>query len=156
GTFGPFGMGWIGSTSSLNVGGGAWQWNTQTGTHQEWAWGRLAQPGLHEMVLHDTFYSGADFSEPFTATLGTVDIQPGDITITSTNLQDRAVITVTTGMPLPGLAATTYGLSQQSRFDNIPISNYGTWTYTMTLTSTASLAVSTDSADRFNLYVYLE
>ena len=154
--FGPTGMAWLGSTASVYLFGGAWQWGTLTGTTEDWVAGPALVSGLHEMVLHDTFYSGATFSEPFTATLGTVHLDPTALEIHSNNLRDQTVLTFTTAMTLPGLAANAYGLSQQSRLPNNPIQAYHTWFHEFSLTNTASIDISTDASDPFDLYLYLD
>jgi subtilisin family serine protease len=155
--FGPYDLWGMGGSDYLNLGGGEWQWSTRTGTTAEWVSGSLTQPGLHEVVLHNVWYSGADFSEPFTGTLGTVTLSTDHIEIASNRTRDSAVISVTTGMTLPsGLAVTGYGLSQRQVLHDQPIQAQGTYFTEVPLTNTASVEFSTNSPRSIDLYLYVD
>jgi hypothetical protein len=147
----------MGGSAYRYLGGGEWQWGTNTDSTSEWVSGPMGQPGLHEVVLHNVWYSGADFTEPFTGTLGPVTANRDHFYLISNNPQDSALLTVTTGLTLPtGLAVNCYGLSQRYTLYNLPIQNQGTYFYQTAFTNTASVEFSTASAEAIDLYLYID
>lgn len=157
GLFGPYALWGMGGSAYNFLGGGMWQWATNTNGPAEWVSAPLGQPGLHEIVLHNDWYSGADFSEPYTGTLGTVRLSTGAIALDSNRARDSTTFTVTTGMTLStGLAASGYGLSQRSILHDLPIQAQGTYFYEITLSDTASVEFSTGSPRQIDLYMYLD
>ncbi|HUS16870.1 MAG TPA: S8 family serine peptidase, partial [Chloroflexia bacterium] len=155
--FGPADLWWMGGSAFNYLGGGTWQWGTNTNTTSEWVSGGLSQTGLHEVVLHNVWYSGADFSEPFTGTLGPVTLSHDRIDMVSNSTHESTVISVTTGLTLPtGLTVNGYGLSQRTVMHDLPIQAQGTYFYEMAVTNTASLEFNTGSAQAMDLYLYID
>ncbi|HMA34950.1 MAG TPA: S-layer homology domain-containing protein [Chloroflexia bacterium] len=155
--FGPYDLWGMGGSAYNYEGGGEWQWGTNTNTTAEWVSGGLSQPGLHEVVLHNVWYSGADFSEPFTGTLGPVQLSQDHIEIDSNNTQDSTTISFTTGLTLAtGLVTSGYGLSQRSVLHDLPIQAQGTYFYDLAVTNTASIEFSTSSPHAIDLYLYID
>ncbi|MGI8587203.1 MAG: S-layer homology domain-containing protein [Chloroflexia bacterium] len=155
--FGPYDLWGFGGSQFLYEGLGLWQWGTNTGTTAEWVSGSLTQPGLHEVVMHNDWYSGADYSEPLTGTLGPVTLSADHIDIVSNSTHGSAVISVTTGMTLPkGMAVNSYGLSQQTVLRDQPIQAQGSYFYEIPLSNTASVEFSTGSAQPIDLYIYVD
>ncbi len=74
--------GWFGPYS-LDIAGGStragtrpnWEFETATGTTEEWAFGP-AQDGLHMLAQHAVLFGGHQASVPFTTTVGLVTVQP--------------------------------------------------------------------------------
>jgi len=155
--FGPYDLWGIGGSVYNYQGGGQWGWQTATGGPSEWVSGPLGQPGLHEVVIHNVWYSGAALSEPFTGTLGTVTLSTGAINLDTDRTQDQAVISVTTALTLPkGLIVTGYGLSQREVIHDQPIRPEGTYFYELPLSNTASVEFSTQSATNMDLYLFID
>ncbi len=155
--FGPYDLWGMGGSTYNYEGSGQWQWATNTGTTAEWVSGTLTQPGLHEVVLHNVWYSGADFSEPFTGTLGTATLSTDQIQLDTDQTHATTTISVTTGMTLPtGLAVTGYGLSRRTVTHDLPIQAQGTYFDEIPLSNTASVEFSTASPAPIDLYLYVD
>ena len=107
-------------------------------------------------MLHNVFYSGMDHSEPFTATLGTVQLSQDHLDITSNRPSDSTVLTLTTNMDLPGVRAQAYGLAQKQTWPNIEILPEHTWFTETNVSDVASVEFSTEAPDGTNVDLYVD
>jgi hypothetical protein len=157
GLFGAYDLWGMGGSAFNYEGGGQWAWGTNTDSTAEWVSGPLSQVGLHEIVMHNDWYSGADFAEPFTGTVGTATLSTDHIDIDSDQTHGSATISVTTGITLPsGMAVNGYGLSQRTVEHDLPIQAQGTYFEEIPLTNTASVEFSTNSQYPIDLYLYVD
>jgi subtilisin family serine protease len=154
--YGSHGMDGIAGSAWTNLGGGSWQWRTNTDTTEEWISARLSQQGSHETVLHNVFYSGSGHSEPFTTTLGTVELSQDYVNITSNQTRDSATISFTTNRDIPGLRAQAYGLAQKRTWPNNSVIPLQTWFTDTVLTDLASVEFSTDAPTGINVDMYVD
>ncbi len=154
--FGPHGMDGMASSVWTNLGNGAWTWRTNTDTTEEWVSARLGQVGTHEAVLHNVFFSGLAHSEPFTATLGTVQLSKDSLDITTSEPHGSATLTMTTSMDLPGLRSQAYGLAQKQTWRDNEIRPQHTWFTETNVSNVASIEFSTEAPDGVNVDLFVD
>ena len=110
GYFGPYTLDVVGKSPAVQAGRGTWRFDTATDGAEEWVTAPL-QSGLHEILLHNVLYSGAKFRVPYTVTVGTVQVQPAELSLSTASDEGSAMITFTSGITLSDLVAEGYGLS---------------------------------------------
>ena len=154
--FGPSGMDGIAGSDVMYLGGGEWQWRTASNGTEEWVSGRLGETGTHEAVLHNVFYGGLEQAEPFTGTLGIVQLSSDSLSITSNQPHGSTVLTMTTGVDLPGVKAQAYGLSQKQTWRDIEIQPLHTWFTDTTFSDLASIEFSTEAPDGTDIDMYVD
>src|SRR5436190_6821311 len=139
-----------------NIGGGDWQWKTDTDTTEEWVTARLGNTGMHEAVLHNVFYSGLEHSESFTATMGTVQLSNESLDIVSSRTADSTTMTLTTNMDLPGVRAQAYGLAQKQTWPHNSIAPLHTWFTETNVSNVGAIEFSTAAEDNVNVDLYVD
>src|SRR5205823_670539 len=115
---------------------------TNTDTTEEWIAAPIWQTGVHEAVLHNVFFSGLAHSEPFTATLGTVQLSRDSLDITTNEPHGSTTLTMTTGMDVPGIRTHAYGLARKQTWRNNEIRPEHTWFTETSVSNVASIEFS--------------
>jgi hypothetical protein len=107
----PYILDTVGKSANTNIGAGVWTFQTATGGAEEVVSG-TASDGLHAILQHGTGWTGDKFDVPFKTTVGTATVDPASISITSATDSGSFDVTFKAGVPLTGLTAAAYGLSQ--------------------------------------------
>ena len=157
----PYVLDTVGGSPNTNVGGGVWTFDTATGGAREIITAP-AQSGLHAALQHQVGFEGDDFHVPFETTIGTVSVDPAEVTIDSATDAGTFEITFNSTVDLDGLTAEGFGLSQPDLFPhtaqqddpNDPSSASVKLDVTIEHASTAhfSTDLETDDIDLFVVY----
>ena len=161
--YGPYTLDILeGSSANTYLGSGRYRWQTNTGGPREIV-AVDARPGLNLIALHNVLYAGADTSEPFTGTVGTIRVAPRPIEITTDQDTGSVQVTVQSSLALDALAAEGWGLSlpeifpnQVARQDDPGDPATASYTRTVTVEHAALLEVFTGNSpgNDLDLYVY--
>jgi hypothetical protein len=109
---GPYILDTVGKSPNTNTQAGVWQFNTATGGNREVV-AAPAQEGLHALVQHQVGWQGDKFHVPFETTVGSASVTPTEVEQTTTADTGSFDVTFKAGVPLDGLEADGFGLSQK-------------------------------------------
>lgn len=156
--FGPYPEWLLGGSVNSWIGGGIFPFQSVTGTTEEWVSTHLNNvQAAHEIVHHNVGYAGRAPAEPFTDTLGIVNLSSASVDVSTNSSSGSVPITLTTGLTLPnGLRTSAFGLSQQSTLRNLYVVQYGTWFDNLTLTNTAALELTTHADNDADIDLFLD
>jgi uncharacterized repeat protein (TIGR01451 family) len=157
--YGPYVLGTVGKSPNANVGGGTWQFNTSTGSNEDWVIAPI-QDGLHAFLQHNVLFEGDKFDVVFTKTLGTLQEDPHTFALDAYVDEGKVgEATLTSTLPLNGLVADAYGLGSPEYITDEPIdfvnSNTIEWTHQFTVEHGAKIDLSTSSPDISDIDLYL-
>ena len=110
----PYILDTIGKSPNTNTGAGVWKFNTATGGARDVVAAPLGDEGLHAVVQHQVGFEADKFDVPFTTTLGSASVNPTSKEITTSSDTGSFDVTFTSSLPLGGMAADAFGLSQPS------------------------------------------
>jgi len=124
----------------LHMGGGRWPFNTSSGDHDDWL-ATAAGGGLHEVMLHNVMFSGSAIEIPFETTVSSLQLNGAPVMLFGDSC---GMLTFTSQMPLPGLVARGFGMSEPEVFideaivqDNPNDRTTASFKHTITLTTEA-------------------
>ncbi len=106
--YGPGTMELVVKSPNRNLGGGRWAFDTSSGGNEDW----LAAPasgGLHEVLLHNMLFSGADFAMPFETTVSSLQVMPETVMLYG---DECATVSFRSQIALPGFSAGSFGLAE--------------------------------------------
>ncbi|TCC27568.1 S8 family serine peptidase [Kribbella speibonae] len=109
----PYTIDTVGKSPNTNVRAGAWRFNTATGGPADVVTAP-AQEGLQAVALHQVSWQGDKFNTPFKVQLGSASVSPSSVTQTATGDTGGFDVTFESSVPLDGLKADAFGLSQPS------------------------------------------
>jgi hypothetical protein len=109
----PYTIDTVGKSPNTNVRAGAWRFNTATGGPADVVTAP-AQEGLQALALHQVSWQGDKFNTPFKVQLGSASVTPSSVVQTATGDTGGFDVTFESSVPLNGLKAEAYGLSQPS------------------------------------------
>ncbi|RZU15563.1 subtilase family protein [Kribbella rubisoli] len=155
----PYTIDTVGKSPNTNVRTGAWLFNTATGGPADVVTAP-AQEGLQALALHQVSWQGDKFNTPFKVQLGSASVTPSSVVQTATGDTGGFDVTFDSSVPLDGLKAEAFGLSQPSTTtetahqDNPDDPSTASVKKNITLSHASRLSVSTalDSND-LDLYV---
>ncbi len=159
--FGPYTLDYVGGSAYLPRGGGRFTFDTVTGGPEEWVAAPLGD-GLHLLANQTVLYEGAAFAVPFTQTVGTAVLTPTPLIIQTCAPSGTLAITLTTTIDLPNLSGAAFGVytptlyaNQQVQQDAPAAPSSASYTRTLTISNTGSLAIDLDGqpGDDLNLYL---
>jgi hypothetical protein len=110
---GPYIIDTVGGSPNTHIGSGTWLFDTATGGAEDFV-AAPVQEGLHALALHQVGWQGDAFHTPFSVTLGAASVAPSSVQIDSSADSGSFDVTFESGLPLDGLAAEAFGLSQPS------------------------------------------
>jgi len=158
--YGPYALDTVARSEDTSLGDGRWLFQTSSGGAAE----RVAAPvreGLHEVLLHHVVVAGGQIDEPFQGQIGFVSIDPGAIDAPPATSPTN--VTLSTEIPLNGLVADGFGLSQPATTreavsqDDPGDPSTASFSTTIDISHGALLDISTansDNASDIDLYVY--
>ncbi len=112
GAFGaPYILDTVGKSPNTNAHDGVWLFDTATGGNREVV-AAPAQEGLHALMQHQVGWQGDKFDVPFETTVGSATVTPTRVNQTADTDTGSFDVTVKSGVPLDGLTAEAFGLSQ--------------------------------------------
>ncbi|MGW6282462.1 S8 family serine peptidase [Kribbella sp. NPDC055071] len=109
----PYTINTVGKSPNTNVRAGAWRFNTATGGPADVVTAP-AQEGLQALALHQVSWQGDKFNTNFKVQLGSASVSPSSVVQTATGDTGGFDVTFESSVPLDGLKAAGYGLSQPS------------------------------------------
>lgn len=159
-TYGQNGLAIKGQSTVDVANRSTWHFNTTSGASEDWLTFPMAD-GLHEIMQHNVLYEADQFGVVFTKTLGMLseDVHYFSIdTYQDHGYLGRMVLTST--IPLNGITTSGYLLADDVQtWSNEPLNFTGEgtleWSYPLTVTDAALLAVSTTSSSVADLDLYL-
>jgi hypothetical protein len=161
--FAPYILDTIGKSQNAYVGSGTWLFNTATNGPEDVV-AAPASDGLHSVVQHGVNFNGDKFDVGFKSTVGTASVSPTELTGDTTDGAGSFDVTFKSSVPLDGLAAAAYGLSQPkvttehvAQDDpNDPSTASTKVGFTVNHASRATIKVDVGSSDDVDLYVYYD
>ncbi len=117
--YGPHGMENLVRSAYQHVGAGRFAFGTSSGGYDDWLATPAERGGLHEVMLHNTIFSGTDFELPFETQVGALTINTSSIALFGDSC---GVLSLTSQMDLPGFTARGFGVSEPETFEGEPIS----------------------------------
>lgn len=110
---GPYIIDTVGKSPNTRTGAGVWRFDTATGGAADFV-AAPAQEGLHSVALHQVGWQGDAFHTPFSVTLGSASVAPSAVVSDTPSDSGGFDVTFESGVPLDGLTAEAFGLSQPS------------------------------------------
>jgi hypothetical protein len=149
---GPYILDTVGKSPNTNVSAGVWQFDTATGGPREIVTAP-AQEGLHAVVQHEVDWQGDKFTVPFTTTVGSASVTPSSVSQATGADTGGFDVTFKSGIPLEGLQAEAFGLSQAQSSQITPAQDdpddpsTASIKQNLTLNHASRLTVDTSGAD---------
>ncbi|MFI7064595.1 hypothetical protein ACIBL3_26630 [Kribbella sp. NPDC050124] len=109
----PYTLDTVGKSPNTNVRAGVWRFDTATGGPADVVTAP-AQEGLQAVALHQVSWQGDKFSTPFKVQLGSASVAPSSVVQTATGNTGGFDVKFESSVPLDGLKAAAFGLSQPS------------------------------------------
>ena len=106
GIYGPYTLAEVGRSENKYTGSGRWLYQTSSGGSREII-SAPAQAGLHGIALHQVRVDGDTLDEPFSGSVGLVNLDPGKVTGTG---DGSAEITISSEIALSSFVAEGFGL----------------------------------------------
>ncbi len=103
----------VGASANAYIGSGTWRFNTATGGNEDIV-AAPASAGLHAVVEHGVSFNGDRFDVPFSSSVGSASVTPTSVSQTTTTGSGSFDVTFKANVPLPGVSADAFGLSQPS------------------------------------------
>ncbi|PKQ37121.1 MAG: hypothetical protein CVT59_09390 [Actinobacteria bacterium HGW-Actinobacteria-1] len=152
-TFGPGTLAASGGSANMNISGGVWLPQTNTGATSEWVAAPIGM-GLSQIMIHNVVWPGSVSELSFTGEAGMATVAPSQLDIVDAADSGAATIDFTTSLALSGASAEAYGLSKTFE-GTYPISQSTVWVHDVTLTHAAYLEATTSGTDSdVDLYVF--
>lgn len=116
--FGPYGLQNFVRSAYQHVGGGRFAFGTSSGGYDDWLAAPAGRGGLHEVMLHNTVFSGTDFELPFETQVGALTINTARVSLFG---EACGTLSLTSQLDLPGFTARGFGMSEPEEFEAEPI-----------------------------------
>lgn len=117
--YGPHGMDNLVRSAYQYVTAGRFAFGTSSGGYDDWLATPAEREGLHEVMLHNTIFSGTDFELPFETRVGALTVNSSTIGLYG---ESCGMLSLTSQMDLPGFTARGFGMSEPMIFEDEPIS----------------------------------
>jgi hypothetical protein len=165
--FGPYVLDVVGQSAVKRSGSATWQFNTTSGSSQDWisfplSTGILPQGGgLFELLQHNVLFEGDQFDVVFTKKVGLLKEDRHSFNIDTYMDQGQVgQVTLESTIPLSGLVGNAYLVYPQSEYlvnEQLDFTGAGTieWTKEFSVADATSIYLETSSADVPNLDLYL-
>ena len=155
----PYTIDTVGKSPNTNVRNGVWRFDTATGGPADVVTAP-AQEGLQEIALHQVGWQGDQFNTPFKVQVGSASVSPSSVTQTANGDTGGFDVKFESSVPLDGLKAAAFGLSQPSTTtetahqDNPDDPSTASVKKNITLSHASRLSVSTAlDSDDLDLFV---
>lgn len=152
-TFGPGTLAYMGGSPNMNISGGIWLPQTNTGATSEWVAAPIGS-GLSQIMIHNVVWPGSVSELSFTGEAGMATVAPSQLDIVDAADSGAETIDFTTSLELSGASAEAYGLSKVFE-GTYSVAQNGVWEHEVTLTHAAYLEATTSGTDSdVDLYVF--
>lgn len=156
--YGPYTLGLVGSSLDVRSGRATWNFNTATGTTEDWIQAP-SQEGLFEIFQHNGLYQGDQFSIGFEKEVGTLQSTPGAFNIAV--IEDTGIVgtvTMSSSFDFETISAQAFGLGGAEITKDIELSvaaNDNDYVEFFEVNHGAKITVSTSSAiSDIDMYLY--
>lgn len=158
GYYGPYRLGLVGHSQDVRSGRATWNFNTATGTTEDWI-GAPLQEGLFEIFQHNVLFQGDQFSIGYEKEIGNLQSSPAAFDITV--YQDSGKVgevTMSSSFIFDGISAEATGLYRPELTEDIVLSeeaNLNDYVEFFEVNNGAKITVSTASEiSDIDLYLY--